>query len=67
MVSVGTTHCSWYFRGLILGLGFSNLGQRPHSVSLHRKKYIGIVAFISDEVPKLLMKQFCFGLVFFFY
>lgn len=40
LVSVGTTHCSWYFRGLILGPAFSDVGQRPHSVSLHWKSIL---------------------------
>lgn len=40
LVSVGITHCSWYSRGLILGPSFSDVGQRPHSVSLHRKSIL---------------------------
>lgn len=53
MVSVGTTHCSWYFRGLILGPGFSDVGQRPHLVSTE-KNHIERFCFKSGADPKLL-------------
>lgn len=41
LVSVGIARCSWYFRGLILDPGFSDVGQRPHSASLYRKSILG--------------------------
>lgn len=40
LVSVGIARCSWYFRGLILGPGFSDVGQKPHSASLYRKSIL---------------------------
>lgn len=40
LVSVGISHCSWYSRGLILGPSFSDVGQRPYSVSLRRKSIL---------------------------
>lgn len=40
LVSVGIARCSWYFRGLILGPSFSDVGQKPHSASLYRKSIL---------------------------
>lgn len=40
LVSVGISHCSWYSRGLILGPSFSDVGQRPYSVSQRRKSIL---------------------------